>query len=135
MAINNGNDKSLGSLIWNAACSIRESQYMPKYKDCILSLVFVKGDPQNYTPEDSIERIASTLLNWKEEKKFSRVVNQAEIIRNNYNISPSRYTHTTDAEKYRLINEIIQELDELETETTDTNKKLKNTLSELRVNR
>lgn len=61
------------------------------------SKVFSKGDPKNYIPEQGIERIASTFLAWKEEEKFSRIVDKAEIVKNDYNISPSRYIHTNDA--------------------------------------
>ena len=42
MARNNGNDKSLESWIWDAACSIRGAADAPKYKDFILPLVFAK---------------------------------------------------------------------------------------------
>ena len=90
MTENNANAKSLESWLWDAACSIRGAQDAPKYKDFILPLVFAKGDPKNYIPEDDIERIASTFLNWKEEDKFSRIVDKAEIVKNDYNISPSR---------------------------------------------
>jgi type I restriction enzyme M protein len=66
-----------------------------KQKDRLLLInaaqVFSKGDPKNYIPEEGIERIASTYLDWKEEDKFSRIVPRAEIIKNDYNVSPSRY--------------------------------------------
>lgn len=38
----NGNEKSLESWIWDAACSIRGAQEAPKFKDFILPLVFTK---------------------------------------------------------------------------------------------
>src|SRR6266542_1921632 len=40
--MNNGNDKSLESWIWDAACSIRGAQEAPKFKDFILPLIFTK---------------------------------------------------------------------------------------------
>ena len=40
---------------------------------------FVKGDPKNYIPDQSIRRIAETFINWREEDKFSRIVEHAEI--------------------------------------------------------
>jgi len=44
------------------------------------SQVFAKGDPKNYIPEDEIERVASTFLGWKEEDRFSHIVDRAEIV-------------------------------------------------------
>ena len=35
----NGNDKSLESWIWDAACSIRGAKDAPKFKDYILPLI------------------------------------------------------------------------------------------------
>lgn len=43
------------------------------------------------------------------------IVNQAELKKNDYNISPSRYIHTSDAETYRPIPEVVAGLDEIET--------------------
>jgi hypothetical protein len=40
MAQRNNNDKSLESWIWDATCSIRGAKDVPKYKDCILLLIF-----------------------------------------------------------------------------------------------
>src|SRR5437899_3361350 len=40
--MNNANDKSLESWIWDAACSIRGAQEAPKFKDFILPLIFTK---------------------------------------------------------------------------------------------
>ena len=36
------NSKSLESWIWDVACSIRGAKYVPKYKDYILPLIFIK---------------------------------------------------------------------------------------------
>lgn len=97
------------------------------------SKVFVKGDPKNYIPEDGIERIASTFLAWREEAKFSRIVTKEEIARTDYNISPSRHVHVSDAEEYRPISEIVDELDAVEAEAAETTATLKAVLQKLRV--
>lgn len=97
------------------------------------SQVFAKGDPKNYIPEDGIDRIASTFLRWKEEQKFSRIVDRAEIAKNDYNISPSRYIQTADAEEYRPLGEIVVELDALEAEAAESNAALRAVLKKLGV--
>ncbi len=89
------------------------------------SQVFEKGDPKNFIPPESIQRIADTLIKWKEKDKLSRIVAHAELAKNDYNISPSRYIHTSDAETYRPIAEIVEELKVIEGEARETDKALK----------
>lgn len=95
------------------------------------SRVFAKGDPKNFIPEDGIERLVSTFLAWKEEEKFSRIVDKDEIVRTDYNISPSRHIRLADAEEYRPIGEIVEELDLLEAEATETNQALRSILRKM----
>ena len=90
------------------------------------------------TPRTSSRRresidIADTLLEWKEEEKLSRIVDQAELKKNDYNISPSRYIHTGDAETYRPIAEIVAELDTIEAEAKETDIALRDILRKLGV--
>src|SRR5438552_4737983 len=54
--MNNTNDKSLESWIWDAACSIRGAQEAPKYKDFILPLIFTKRLCDVF--DDELNRIA-----------------------------------------------------------------------------
>lgn len=78
---------------------------------------FAKGDPKNYLTEEGMKKIVSAFLEWKEVEKFSRIVAKEEIAKNDYNISPSRYIHVNDAEEYRPIGEIWEEIKELEAES------------------
>jgi type I restriction enzyme M protein len=86
---------------------------------------FEKGDPKNYIPDTGIERIADCYSSFRKEEKFSRLVSKDEIIKNDYNISPSRYIQITDAETYRPIAEIVEELSALETEAVTIDAELK----------
>jgi len=52
----NGDDKSLESWIWDAACSIRGAKDAPKYKEYILPLIFAKRLCDVY--DDELNRIA-----------------------------------------------------------------------------
>lgn len=53
--------------------------------------------------------------------------------KNDYNISPSRYIFTGEAETYRPIPEIVADLDAIEEEAKDTDKALREILSQLGV--
>ncbi|MFH1825355.1 MAG: N-6 DNA methylase [Candidatus Firestonebacteria bacterium] len=95
------------------------------------SLEFEKGDPKNFIPEANQKKIVDVFLKWKETAKFSKVVTKDEIIKNDYNISPSRYIHTAEAEEYRPIGEIVSELNELDVESKIIDKDLKDILKKL----
>ena len=95
------------------------------------SQIFEKGDPKNYIPEASIQHITDTLVGWKEEDKLSRVIDLEELKTNDYNISPSRYIHTGDAETYRPIGDIVAELDAIEAEAKETDKALREILEKI----
>lgn len=95
------------------------------------SQVFEKGDPRNFIPDAGIQRLADILIGWKEEEKLSRIVDHAELKKNDFNISPSRYIHTSDAVTYRPIAEIVEELEGIEMEAAETDKALREILRQL----
>lgn len=97
------------------------------------SRIFEKGDPKNFIPDEGISHIVETLIGWKEEEKFSRIVDHAELKKNDYNISPSRYIHTGEAETYRPIAEIVEELNAIEEEAKATDEALREILRQLGV--
>jgi len=92
---------------------------------------FAKGDPKNYITEEGIEKISAAYINWQEIEKFSKIVDKAEIAKNDYNISPSRYIHTGDDEEYRPIAEIWDEIKEIEAEAEVTNKELEKIIEQI----
>lgn len=94
---------------------------------------FEKGDPKNFIPPASIEKIAEYYKAFKEEEKFARLVSKEEIVKNDYNISPSRYIQITDAETYRPLGEIVEELKTLEEEAAEIDKELKTIFEKLGI--
>jgi type I restriction enzyme M protein len=97
------------------------------------SQLFEKGNPKNFIPDNKIQKIANLLINWKEEDKLSRIVDLPELKKNDYNLSPSRYIHTGEAETYRPLAEIVAELDALEVEAKETDGELRKILRQLGV--
>ena len=94
---------------------------------------FEKGDPKNYITEKGITHIAKTFKVWKEEDKFSHVAHKDEIVKNDYNISPSRYIHTGESEEYRPIADIVEELREVEKESAEVDQQLNGILKKLGI--
>ncbi|MEI6208608.1 MAG: N-6 DNA methylase [Desulfuromonadales bacterium] len=64
--------------------------------------------------QQRIKRISCALLNWAEEEKFSKIITTEEAIKNDYNLSPSRYVETAEAEIHRSIGHILYDLQQAE---------------------
>lgn len=102
-----------------------------------------KGRPKNYIPDgfdeennyqqenDLVSKIAAAFHMGEDVDKLVKVINTEELVRNDYNLSPSRYVETAEAEVYREIPEILGELEELEEEAKAVNKDLKAIFSKL----
>lgn len=92
---------------------------------------FAKGDPKNYIDEKQIKKIADTFISKKEVENFSMFVSKAKIIKNDYNISPSRYVHLGGMEEYETVQDILSELAEVEKKAKEADKNLQKMLKEL----
>lgn len=92
---------------------------------------FQKGQPKNFIPDENQNKIVETYLSWKDVDKFSKVISIDDIVKNDYNLSPTRYIHTAEEETYRPIGEILEDLKELEQESKDLDKELKSIFKKL----
>lgn len=92
---------------------------------------FVKGDPKNYIGEDQIKKITNTFITKKEIENFSMFINLKDIIKNDYNISPSRYIKIGGIEEYKPVEDILIELAEVEIKSKEADKNLQKVLKEL----
>jgi type I restriction enzyme M protein len=74
-------------------------------------------------------------MNKETEENMEKIAIQPDTIskKNDYNISPGRYIHTNDAESYRPIAEIVEELKAIEAEAKETDKALAKILKQLGV--
>ena len=77
---------------------------------------FQKRKNQNVLRDKDVEKIVSTLDNYKEIEKYSRIVTLDEIKDNNYNLNISRYIDTTEEEEQIDVEQSIKELKQLEQE-------------------
>ena len=74
------------------------------------STLFEKGRPKNYIPDNKIEEIYDIYSNWKDKDEISRVIGIDEIIKSDYNLSPSRFISKNDDENIIPIEGIINEI-------------------------
>lgn len=94
---------------------------------------FIKGDPKNFLPHDAIVRIADTFTEWREVEKYSRIVTCGEVGKKDYSILPSLYVSNGADATHRLLSEILEELEILESESALVDAVLKKSLKKLSV--
>jgi len=95
------------------------------------SLQFEKGRPKNFIPDDKIKKIAKAFFAWQGIDKFTKIIAKDETVKNDYNLSPSRYVGNGQDEEYRDVDEVLVELAELEQERIKTDKELNGILKKI----
>ncbi len=95
------------------------------------SKLFSKGRPKNYLTDDHIKKLYKIYSGWKEEEGISKVIKNEEAVKNDYNLSPSRYVSQNGGEEVLPIEEAIVLLKEAEEERAFTDKKLKKILEKM----
>jgi len=95
------------------------------------SNLFEKGRPKNFLPDSSIEGISDLYLSWKEEEGISKVIPKEEAIKNDYNISPSRYVAQNGIDDSLPLDDAVVQLKEAEEERREADEKLREVLSQL----
>jgi type I restriction enzyme M protein len=78
------------------------------------SKFFVKGRPKNEMTDAQVAQVGALFLDWRAEPDVSIVVSQAEVVRNDYNLSPSRYVASNDADAPLPLEDALVLLDEAE---------------------
>jgi len=92
---------------------------------------FVKGDPKNYITDEQIKKITGIYHEVKEVENFSACISKSEIIKNDYNISPSRYIYVGETKEYIPVETLLAELAEVEMKAKEADLNLKKVLREL----
>lgn len=95
------------------------------------SKLFSKGRPKNYLTDENIKQVFKLYSGWQDEEGISKVIKNDEAIKNDYNLSPSRYVSQNGGEEVLPIEEAIVLLKEAEEERTSADKKLKKILGKM----
>jgi type I restriction enzyme M protein len=95
------------------------------------SQLFVKGRPKNELTDGHVGRIIELYQQWKEAEGLSTIITTAEVARNDYNLSPSRYVSTNDEEPVLPLEEALVLLEEVEEERSEVDKELWEVLDQL----
>jgi type I restriction enzyme M protein len=97
------------------------------------SKLFSKGRPKNYLSEENIKKISDIYLNWKEEEGISKIITNEESIKNDYNLSPSRYVAQNGEDETLQLEDALVQLKEAEEERTKADEKLKEIMKTLGI--
>ncbi|MFQ5884755.1 MAG: N-6 DNA methylase [Thermoplasmata archaeon] len=92
---------------------------------------FEKGRPKNYLTDEGIQKIVDVYSKWKEVDKFSKVIANEEAVRNDYNLSPSRYVLVDSEEELIPVDECLVELAQVEEERKAIDSELSSIISKL----
>jgi type I restriction enzyme M protein len=90
-----------------------------------------KGRPKNYMTDAQIAEVADHFLAWREVEGVSKIVKTAEVVRNDYNLSPSRYVATNEVEPPLPLEEAVVLLQEAEEARSAADTKLDKVMAAL----
>ena len=88
------------------------------------SKLFAKGRPKNYLTDEDTEHISDIYLNWKEEEGISKIITRGEVVKNDYNLSPSRYVAGNEVDDTLPLEDAVVLLNEAEEERREADGRL-----------
>jgi type I restriction enzyme M protein len=93
--------------------------------------VFKKGSPKNYIPQEGIQKIADAFTGGKNLDSFVTVITTADAAAGDFNLSPSRYISSAEAQKLRPLPDLMKELTALAAEQKTIDDQLHPVLNKL----
>lgn len=83
-----------------------------------------KGRPKNYMTDEQVAAVADLFLNWQAVEHVSQIISRAEVIRSDYNLSPSRYVTANNVDAPLPLEEAIERLRLAEEARAEADRKL-----------
>jgi type I restriction enzyme M protein len=90
-----------------------------------------KGRPKNFLEDGHVDTIAEAYLKWTAVDGLSAVIGNQEAVKNDYNLSPSRYVSTGEQIEVLPLDEAVVQLREVEEELEAANQDLESVLKRL----
>ncbi len=106
-------DLFFGSPIATIILVLRKNKTENKVLFIDASQEFVRFDTKNKLSDKNINKILDTVRFRKEEKYFSKYVDQKDIVANNYNLSVNNYVKIEDTREVIDIKELNKEIDKV----------------------
>jgi len=80
---------------------------------------YKKGTPKNFLPIKMVLELSDIYLNWKEIQKISKIITKADVVNNDYDLSPSRYVSPFEEEDILPLEDAVILFSEAEEERTE----------------
>ena len=90
-----------------------------------------KGRPKNFIPDELIKKIADAFHAGKDIDRFVKVVSIDDIVKNDYNLSPSRYIEIGTVTEHRDVQMLLDELARLDSDGKKMDEELKGIFTRL----
>jgi type I restriction enzyme M protein len=90
-----------------------------------------KGRPKNFLEDAHITAVAEAYLNWKAVEGLSAIIAKQDSVKNDYNLSPSRYVSTGERVDVLSLDEAVVLLQEAEEERAEADRQLEKILAAL----
>lgn len=97
------------------------------------SALFAKGRPKNYLSDDHIATITKIYHEWTTRDGLATIITRAEVARNDYNLSPSRYIAANGNDETLPLEEALVRLEETEEERAAADRVLREALQQLGI--
>ncbi len=95
------------------------------------SKLFQKGRPKNFIPDESIAQVAGIFRDWRAVDGISALVPAADVAKNDFNLSPSRYVAQNGKDETLPLEDAVVLLSEAEEERHGSGLRLKKVLAGL----
>jgi type I restriction enzyme M protein len=92
---------------------------------------FAKGRPKNFLEDAHIDALADAYLKWKPAEALAAIITRADAVKNDYNLSPSRYVSVGEQAEVLPLDEAVVQLREAEEELETANRELEKVLKKL----
>ena len=94
---------------------------------------FEKGRPKNHLTEDHVAAVAAAYEAWADQEVLAAVITIEEAVRNDYNLSPSRYVQVDGGEEVLPLEDAVVLLKEAEEERESADEALRSVLRGLGI--
>ena len=92
-----------------------------------------KESSKNYITQEGIQKIVKAFKAFEDIEKFAKIVTNEEVIKNDYNLSPSRYVQNGADIELQDIPTLLSEIKALEQEEKGIDKKLEDIFKKLNL--
>jgi len=94
---------------------------------------FVPGKPQNTLGKENIKKIVEVYREFKEMKGLSTIITLSQAAKADFNLSPSRFVSVIEEGEYRLVGEVLADLQKIDIERKKIEENLEKIIKKIKT--